>query len=342
MNTPPSLLLPSLEGVARVPHGSTDGGPAPLHDFSSNANALGPDPYLLQRLREVDPRHYPDPRYGKLCQKLGEFRDTDPRLFVPGAGVSELLVRLSGALPGPVALLAPCFGEYERAACLSGKGALVSWTRTGFLDHLEQAGWALLNQPVNPTGRILSESFLAQVEQICQRRGIPLVLDLAYDELTEKPVAIPETAWRLVSPNKRHGLTGVRAAWLETTSLEWAEILRERAHAWVVSAHGVAFLEGCLTRESRLWLRTTLDPLREYRQTLETSLRAIGLLPEPTHCNFLLVDVGDAPRVTAALRERGIRVRDASSFGFARHLRVSAQTPEATRELCFHLSNGIL
>ena len=36
-----------LDDVLRPIHGGTDEGPEPLYDFSTNANALGPNPVAL-------------------------------------------------------------------------------------------------------------------------------------------------------------------------------------------------------------------------------------------------------------------------------------------------------
>jgi histidinol-phosphate/aromatic aminotransferase/cobyric acid decarboxylase-like protein len=58
---------------------------------------------------------------------------------------------------------------------------------------------------------------------------------------------------------------------------------------------------------------------------LARGLRALGLTPLPSAANYCLVEVPDAARVAAALRARGIWVRDCTSFGLPRHVRVAAR-----------------
>ncbi len=44
-----------LDDVLRPIHGGPDGGPEPLYDFSTNANALGPNPVVLEHIQAKDP-----------------------------------------------------------------------------------------------------------------------------------------------------------------------------------------------------------------------------------------------------------------------------------------------
>jgi adenosylcobyric acid synthase len=66
---------------------------------------------------------------------------------------------------------------------------------------------------------------------------------------------------------------------------------------------------------------------------LAEGLRELGLDVRESPANFLLVRVGKATQVARALRERGIRVRDATSFGLPEWLRLSAQREEAIEAL---------
>lgn len=315
-------------------HGCTDSGPQPLHDFSSNANCLGPDPWALEAVRSADPRRYPDPAYAALRERIGASQGLTPGRIVPGAGTSEILLRLAHAIPGPVFVLEPSFGEYARAARIAGRALVAASGAEELLAILAGArgpGWCVLSQPVNPTGRLLSRTFLESLSLACRRAGVHLVLDLAYAELADVAPFVPEGAWRLVSPNKRHGLTGVRAAWLEVPDEATGEDLRERAPTWCVSAHGQAFLEAVVSEHSRSWLASTRPNLRVLRDDLRAVLALHGFAPEPTDANFLLVPapIGLAGR----LRDLGLRVRDCASFGLPGHLRLSAQKPEALHAL---------
>jgi hypothetical protein len=72
--------------------------------------------------------------------------------------------------------------------------------------------------------------------------------------------------------------------------------------------------------------------VRRARAYLVEALTVLGLRVVPPSANYLLVDVGDAPTVRAALLHRGICVRDCSSFGLPCHVRVGVRTlPECGR-----------
>jgi len=59
-------------------------------------------------------------------------------------------------------------------------------------------------------------------------------------------------------------------------------------------------------------------------------LGELGSRPLPSRANFCLVPVGDAGPVAAHLLALGVLVRDASSFGLPRHVRIAAR-PAADR-----------
>jgi len=64
------------------------------------------------------------------------------------------------------------------------------------------------------------------------------------------------------------------------------------------------------------------------RRFLERCCRALGLAFVPGQANFLMVDVGDGARIAAGLERRGVIVRPLGGYGFPRHVRVTAGTPE--------------
>ena len=69
-------------------HGGPDADGVPLHDFSTNANAAGPCPAVLQRLQQLVPDTYPDPAYASLRAHLARWHDVTPARIVMGASAS--------------------------------------------------------------------------------------------------------------------------------------------------------------------------------------------------------------------------------------------------------------
>lgn len=83
---------------SHLSHGGPDALGIPPHDFSTNANACGPCPAVLQALRQAPVRTYPDPACTALRQRLGRWHGVDAARIVIGASASELIFRLTAAL----------------------------------------------------------------------------------------------------------------------------------------------------------------------------------------------------------------------------------------------------
>lgn len=340
-----------------IPHGGTDAGPTPVHDFSTNANALGPSPMTHAAVRAADASRYPDPAYGAVRSALAALHGRDPADVVVGAGVSELIHRIVRVVGGPVAVMEPTFGEYRHAAGSAGAVTLTVRGHDELVGMLDRAAVAFLCVPNSPDGATPDEGWLAETAQRATRSGCRLVLDLAYLPLAQRPPAVPPGVWQLWAPNKAHGMTGIRAGYLlvPPTSArrpgadargraavglgDAAERLRDAAPSWVVSAHGVAFLHAVCRSDARSWVATTRRTLWAWRDELADGLRAAGVDVTAGAANFLLAHVGDAAAVTARLRGRGIRVRDGSSFGLSDAVRLSAQPPVARTALLAALSD---
>jgi histidinol-phosphate aminotransferase len=313
-------------------HGGTDSLPEPRYDFSSNANPLGPCPSVLAAVRAADLRLYPDPHYTRLRSRLAAFHGVSPDRLVVGAGASELILRLIRRIPGTVQQLVPTFSEYARGAKLSGRRLLSLRSPAAFLRaQARHPGLGFLCWPNNPTGDCWPADFVRQAA----RTG-PLVLDLAYAPLCNPAEAAEiegaaAAAYRLYSPNKAFGLTGVRGAYVITPRSDAK--LADAAPSWVIGREAVAFLESSIEPRARKWLASALPKAQQLRAHLATSLRQAGMDVRESPATFLLANVGDAARVVAELRGRGIRVRDAGSFGLPQWVRLSGQLPDAQKAL---------
>lgn len=83
---------------SHLSHGGPDALGIPPHDFSTNANACGPCPAVLQALRQAPVHTYPDPACTALRQRLGRWHGVDAARIVIGASASELIFRLTAAM----------------------------------------------------------------------------------------------------------------------------------------------------------------------------------------------------------------------------------------------------
>jgi histidinol-phosphate aminotransferase len=171
-----------------------------------------------------------------------------------------------------------------------------------------------------------------------------LVVDLAYASLcgsarAAQIEAAAAGAWRLYSPNKALGLTGVRGAYL--IAPRTVRRLADEAPSWVIGRDAVAMLETALEPATRAWLAESLPRLWRWRAQLAEGLRQLRLTVRESPATFLLVDVGNGTRIARRLRESGVRVRDARSFGLERWIRLSAQPAPARRALLATLARSM-
>lgn len=320
-------------------------------DFSTSVNAWGPAPEVVAAARSAPLDRYPDPE----C--IGPRRAAAVRWgcrideVAFGAGAAELIQAAAFAFLRPgdrVVVASPTFAEYERASSLCGAviarhgAAADGWSVSPGAFAAEIQGirprLAFLCTPNNPTGRSLDREGVHLVADACAATGALLVLDQSYDAFAGEPLGTPAlpghpAVLALRSITKDHALAGVRAGFAIGPAPVVAALDRARA-PWSASGPAQAAAIAALSPAGDAHLARTLPLLRLERERLAASLAGIGLRTVPTDTSYLLAEVGDAARITDLLRDRhAIGVRDCTSFGLPRHIRIAARTPEETDPL---------
>jgi histidinol-phosphate aminotransferase len=330
-------------------HGGPDSGPAIRVDFSTNAHPMGPNPWLDERIRRADRNRYPDPGYATLRESLGQFHGVAPERVVIGASASELIWRVTrawGALGRTAAITSHrTFGEYLRAARAIGL-PVRSGTRGPPRALLH---WCC--HPDNPSGAMRDRQIAAAVKRMSAPRGPRGIVaaDLAYwpfrQLLAGKPSLQLDAPWRndvvqLWSPNKLHGLTGVRGAYLilpaDSPRLGRAQ-LESLAPSWPLGADGVELLAAHTQRDAMRFLDDTAPALLAWKMLQDRRLAAAGWKPQVSEMHFGLWQP-PLPRPAqrawhAELRLSGIKVRDAQSFGRPGWVRLVTRAPQDVEEL---------
>ena len=314
-------------------HGGSDSGPAVLHDFSTNANPLPAPASLAEALRQADRRRYPDPQYLTLRQHLGAAHGVAPERILPASGGAEAIRRLSLAalLEGlrEVWVPAPGFGDYAAAAQALGLRVRPYADVQQLLQGLQPGALVWICEPCNPTGASLGSAEIAAVAG----RAALTVVDRAYEPLRlagEAP-ALPAAAWQLHCPNKALGHTGVRAAYLiapDTGAL--ARRAQALAASWVLSAEGQVLLMQLHRPEIQVWLADARARLRLWTAQQRQLLADLGWRQRESCTPFWLARPA-AP--LPDLRARGIKLRDAASFGLPGWVRVAALPPQSQQRL---------
>lgn len=147
-------------------HGGTDTLGPPRHDFSTNRNACGPCPDLLQALRDTDPAHYPDPAYTSLRQRLARWHGVQVQQVIIAGSGSEFIHRITAcaALHGIRAVTVPvhAYGDYAQAARARG---LSVYQRT--LAPAPAAPTAPSHSPIPPGNTLHNTPPIARLHWAC-------------------------------------------------------------------------------------------------------------------------------------------------------------------------------
>lgn len=325
-------LAPAVHGGRAVlPHEGRD-----VLDFSVCLNAHGPSPVVREAMAVCAVDEYPDPMARAPRQAAARSWGCDPDWLMLGAGSAELLHALCRAYLGPgrrAVVLRPCFGEYERAALLSGASAQAVPDVSAMKVALAQGVHvAMVASPDSPMGRSMSRQTLAALADVCEAHDVLLVIDQAYDAFAEAPLgtpALPDRAHvvHLRSMTKEHALAGVRVAFAFGHPDVLAQVEAARV-PWSSSQLAQAAAVALFSAAARDHARDTVRQLRAARAQLDLALRDRGIAESPSDTHYRLIACRDAAAARAALltHER-VLVRDCSSFGLPQHIRVAARLP---------------
>lgn len=322
-------------------HGGPDAQGVPAHDFSTNGNACGPCPVTLAALQTVDATRYPDPQYTALRETLARFHGVPSSRIVMASSASEFIFRITAAFAARggrhVALPPHGYGDYRRAARAWGLTGVTWIDGERTLTPAPALHWAC--DPSSPLGQ--GEPGLgARIDRLPD--GATCVLDLAYEPLRlDGALALTPTqrdrVWQLVTPNKALGLTGIRAAYAIAPAADRAmhEAVVQLAPSWPVGSHGVALLGTWVLPEAQAHLQRTRATLAEWKQQQIALCASLEWECLPSATNFFCVrGAGESlPALASGLRGRGIKVREAASFGLPEALRLAVLPPASQAAL---------
>jgi histidinol-phosphate aminotransferase len=288
-----------------------------------NESAAGPSPRVLERLRRLEAEDvalYPDETAAREAVRL-RFSLAEGLDLVLTSGVDEGIRLVCDCFlrPGETAvLLEPGYAMYRFYAALAGArlrevtyAADLSFPAAGLREALRGgARLVLIGNPNNPTGTPAPDGL---VEDLAASHPRTVVLaDEAYVEFGGRS-ALPSVA-RL--PNlivartfsKAYGLAGLRAGVLlgRRETLAWIGRMRS---PYAVNAAALAALPAALGDQEHV--ERYVAEVGAAAARLREGLAALGVAVLPSAANFLIARFGGrAAAVRAALRDRGVLVRD--------------------------------
>ncbi len=328
-------------------HGGPDALGVPLFDFSTNSNAAGPCPSAVDALQQADVTRYPDPQYTALRASLAALHGVDVSRVVLAASASEFILRMSLAVAqgeGTRTVWMPpaCYEDYRSSARAAGLQGV---------DDAQQAALLWACEPSSPQGQ--AEPGLAERIKALTPQQV-MVWDAAYAplRLSGKPQVkgrAKDAVWQLWTPNKALGLTGVRAAYAiapkvamtRRAGAEAQALAQQQAHlmdrltalqpSWPLGAHGVALLHVWARADVQHWLYDSLATLTAWKARQVAVCEGLGWQVMPSEANYMVAQPGvdDMAATLLALRQQGIKLRDAASFGLPGQVRLAVLPPPA-------------
>ncbi|MDR2945166.1 MAG: histidinol-phosphate transaminase [Candidatus Adiutrix sp.] len=319
--------------------------------LASNENSLGASPKALAAMRRIlDGVN----RYGDadsralkeaLCRKFG----FDPATVVTGNGSSEFILVLCHTLldKGLTAIMSrPSFTLYAKNAQAAGAEALEAPLTADYGHDLagilkmvdERTRLVFLDNPLNPTGAYIEPEELMAFHRALPEKAV-LVVDEAYVEFARKPKAdwrpLLQAPGRLVvmrTFSKAYGLAGLRAAYALMSPALAAVVNKVRQP---FNMNNLAQAGAAAALDDDEFVEKTLAMTWHSLDTLAAECTALGLTPDPTEANYLMVGLGGrtADKVFQAILRRGVITRSLTSFGLTRHLRVNAGLESETAAL---------
>jgi len=322
-------------------HGGPDALGVPAHDFSTNSNACGPCPVAMQAVREADATHYPDPHYQTLRTRLAQWHGVSPERVVLAGSGSEFIRRITAWVRG-----------FANASVTGGPS--VYWPVHGYGDYAQAAqAWGLPQAaapehatliwacaPSSPMGQTDADELASLLKLHAHQHG---VLDLAYAPLClrgtpdARLAALRDHVWQMWTPNKALGMTGVRGAYAIAPLQAQAVVpqLQALAPSWVLGGHAVAMLTAWTEDAVQQWLRASLETLRDWKNQQVALCQSLGWQVAESEANYFCARLPQALSEAQwqRLRARGIKLRDATSFGLPGWVRVGALPPASQQAL---------
>lgn len=316
--------------------------------LSSNENPLGPCPAALEAARKsLDSVHrYPDGMCTALREKIAAKTGISSENIIVGNGSDELMVFASGALinTGDEGITSEnTFSEYNFSIkSFGGKCCRVPLNEGCFdLEAIaaqinDKTKIIFLCNPNNPTGTYFSEEDLASFMDRVPDNVVVFLDEAYYDYVDGREACDYPDSPRLLErwPNllisrtysKIYGLAALRIGYA-MGNRELIDALYRAKHAFNVNTPAQEAARAALDDDD--FYARSREMTFTGKNYLYKELDRLGITYYPTQSNFLCLTLKTpAPEMYKAIADRGIVIRDLTSFGLPHSLRYTIGTRE--------------
>ena len=338
-----------------------------IYDFSVNINPLGVPENVAEELRRAIALvgNYPDMGCGSLRAALSDRYGIDADHILCGNGASELIQLTAEAIrPKKFLLTAPSFSGYSKAGRVAGaeivwhylkkeENFALSEEYLSFLDDVSP-DMAILCSPSNPVGNCIEAGLLKRIIDLCNEKGIYLLLDRCFTGLATEEEAgddgylINDAGYPLCDGcfqrnndsyisvvdafTKRYAIPGVRLGYFFSFNRSLLDRMKELQVEWSVSvlaqAAGVAAL-----KTPDIYLRRAVEVIREERSYLERGLSDLGFRVYPGVANYIMFET--EREIFEPLLKKGFLIRNCENYVGLGHgfYRIAVKRHEENTEL---------
>ena len=293
--------------------------------LSSNENPYGPSPSALKAAAEASANgaYYPGAISRELMQLIADRHGLSLNNIALSSGSNEALCAAATAWAKRGAIIAPALTYDLHLGFASRIGAEV--VRVPLNDdmsiNLSRMDAALDNSvslvyicnPNNPTGMTLDGD---ELRAFCRSAGkrATVVIDEAYNELTEKPdytsmvdlVREGENVIVMRTFSKLFGMAGLRVGYAMGRPDLVARV-RNHITSW---SNIVGLAAAHASYQDDAFIKFSTEKIVAGREIVNRTFRDAGLQPKPSQTNFVYVDIGrNVNDFVARLRERNVLVR---------------------------------
>ncbi|MGN6536881.1 MAG: threonine-phosphate decarboxylase CobD [Mesorhizobium sp.] len=303
------------KAVAAVDHGGSLGraralfpfAPEPFVDLSTGIN---PHSYPVFQLPATALTRLPEA--ARLADLTGiaaaAYGAPSAAHVVAAPGTQILLPRVAAMVkPGRAAVLGPTYAEHARAARLAGHGV----AEVTDFDALADFDLAIVVNPNNPDGRVVSRERLLDLARRLNAKGGLLVVDEAFMDVGPRAESLAGDVGVggmvvLRSFGKFFGLAGLRLGFALTDTATAARLAGDFG-PWAVS--GPALEYGIAALADHGWQEAMRERLAGEVARLDALLSRFGVPVAGGTPLFRFIDFAGAAGLFAALGERGILLR---------------------------------
>ena len=302
-------------------------------DFSANINPLGLTDNIRRAIGEniENVVHYPDPKNRELMEAVSKAYDISEESVILGNGASELIYLFFSVMRfQKVLIIAPSYGDYERAAISAGAKVEFFYLKPGenfdidwrkLEDMSKNFDCMVLASPNNPTGNLIKAE---KIEKFMERTlGGPFIfmdesfMDFVEDKERYETLKIAACSPRLItirSLTKFYALPGLRLGF-GVTGKNLVAKLNAAKDVWNVNL--LAAKAGAVALKDEEYKRNSLSCLKSEREFMKEKLRELGIkFFEPT-VNFILLEFENeevSAKIREGLKSRNILVRNCENF----------------------------